>query len=253
MTQDILSGGEPQDSASNVVGGDILTTLVGEDKPFKTVEDLAKGKAEADRFIATLKAENADMRKVLEGAETTTKTNELLQNLMARLEQAPQGGTGNQSQTPLTREDIVKIVQGQVTEETRAQARTSNRMRVNAEVLRSQGGDEAKARAFVTAKSQELGIDRQQLTRMAEETPLAFLAVMGLGQAPKGQGGSSPLAGLKGSNPPVGADGSDGVTRNYAFYKKLRKELGSKYYEPHIQQQLIKDRKALGENFFDKP
>jgi hypothetical protein len=67
--------------------------------------------------------------------------------------------------------------------------------------------------------------------------------------------GSSPLpagAGARKSTV-VNEDGSDGTVRNYAYYKDLRKKLGSKYYEPHIQQALIRDRKALGDDFFDKP
>lgn len=249
------SGDQPKDtSLEGKAPADMLAALVGEGKPFKTVEDLAKSKIEADRFIDTLKGENAGMRKMLEQASTSTKTNELLQNLMAKLEQASNDGSGDGNQPgdkTLTREDIVNMVRGQVAEEHMQAQRLSNRMKANAEVAKHFSGDEAKAKAFVTAKGKELGLSGKDLQRMAEETPLALLAVLGVGQRTT-PSGSSPLPPGGGSNPPANG-GEDTTVRNYAYYKELRKKLGHRYYQPHIQQQLIKDRKALGDNFFDKP
>jgi hypothetical protein len=88
---------------------------------------------------------------------------------------------------------------------------------------------------------------------MAETQPQVFLALMGLdsGTASTNRGGSPLPAGGGGVRKPVNA-GMDGEPKNYAYYKDLRKKLGVRYYEPHIQQQLIKDRKALGEEFYDK-
>ena len=43
---------------------DPLQELVGEGKKFKSIEDLAKSKVEADRFIDKLKSENDALRKL---------------------------------------------------------------------------------------------------------------------------------------------------------------------------------------------
>jgi hypothetical protein len=57
-----------------------LEDLVGEDKKFKSVEDLAKGKAESDAFIRKLQEENEGMRQEL-------KTRISLQEFMDKQEQ----------------------------------------------------------------------------------------------------------------------------------------------------------------------
>src|SRR5690606_26975993 len=46
-----------------------IDLLVGEDKKYKTVEDLAKSRLEADEFIERLKRENAEMRGTLSEKE----------------------------------------------------------------------------------------------------------------------------------------------------------------------------------------
>lgn len=43
--------------------------LVGEGKPFKDIEALAKGKMDADAFIEQLKNENAQMREAVASSE----------------------------------------------------------------------------------------------------------------------------------------------------------------------------------------
>ena len=50
------------DQGANVEGS-ILDALVGEGKKYANLEELAKGKAEADSFIDKLKDENSDLRK----------------------------------------------------------------------------------------------------------------------------------------------------------------------------------------------
>jgi hypothetical protein len=243
-----------------VSGEDALALLVGEGKPFKTVADLAKSKVKADSFIEQLKSENAEMRRTLGSAEASQKTSEMLQAIMDRLNKASdgggEGGDGNQSgqQGPLTKEDIVELVRTQVSEQQQVRDRLANRTRVNFEVLDMFGGDEAKARAHVSKRSSELGLSIEALRAMAETQPNAYRALMGLTQSAQGNKGDSGLPLSKsvdgGGLPPSGT--LDGETRNYAYYKELRKKLGSKYFEPRIQQQLIKDRKALGDKFFDK-
>src|SRR5688572_29164551 len=120
-TIDLLSGDKPQGTSSvKKSGAEILAQLVGEGKPFKSVEDLAASKATGDEFIETLKSENKEMRELLNKAGTSEQTNQLLQELLAKVGQAsPEGDGGNHpvaGNGALTREDIVTLVQGQVTE-----------------------------------------------------------------------------------------------------------------------------------------
>lgn len=260
MTTDILSGDQPQGTsqAARLSGADALAQLVGEGKPFKSVEDMALGKLAADEFIGTLKGENKEMRDALGAASTTTETNKLLQDLLAKVGQASNGeGDGNQSvagQGAPSREDIVKLIQGEVSERETQRSKEANRFKANSELLKHFNGDENRARAFVTMRASELGVTVKGLGTMAETTPQVFLELMGVVKPRIGSPSAMHQGGLPLDNARNPGDGSggDGVVRDYAFYKELRKKLGDKYYQPKIQQQLIKDRKALGDKFFDK-
>lgn len=252
---DLLSGGDsPKDTSQGKPSpAEIRAMLVGEGKPFKTDDDLAVGKYTADQFIEQLKAENAEMRGKLASVETSTKTNELLQTIMAKLGNSEGGGDGNQpGKTTLSREEIVTMVRDTVSEQGKAQERKANRFKANSEVLKQFGGDASKAKAHVQSRAEALGLNYDALGSMAETSPQAFLALMGIGESRSSKGAldSLPAGGVR---PGTEIPGGDVVVRNFAYYKKLRKEIGeAKYYQPKIQQQLIKDRKALGEEFFDK-
>ena len=39
--------------------------------------------------------------------------------------------------------------------------------------------------------------------------------------------------------------------RTFQWYQDLRRKMGSKYYQPNVQRQMMKDASALGNQFFD--
>ena len=39
--------------------------------------------------------------------------------------------------------------------------------------------------------------------------------------------------------------------RTFQWYQDLRRKMGSKYYTPRVQQQMLKDAQALGNGFYD--
>lgn len=255
---DLFSGDDkaPKDSSQiKLSPDDALAQLVGEGKPFKSPGHVALGKLEADLFIETLKSENKEMRDALAKASTAEETNKLLKDMMDKLRSASDGGAGdgtNPEIKPLSQEDIVNLVRGEVSQREEARDKLSNRIRANNELLKHFGNDDSKARAFVTMRANELGVTVKGLGTMAETAPQVFLELMGVGKpriTPQHSGGL-PLD--RGRNPDNRGEEGDGVVRNYSYYKKLRKELGHKYYEPNVQQALIRDRKALGDKFFDK-
>ena len=40
--------------------------------------------------------------------------------------------------------------------------------------------------------------------------------------------------------------------RTFQWYQDLRRKMGSKYYTPRVQQQMLKDAQALGNGFYDQ-
>ena len=39
--------------------------------------------------------------------------------------------------------------------------------------------------------------------------------------------------------------------RIFQWYQDLRRKMGSKYYQPNVQRQMMKDASSLGNQFFD--
>ena len=39
--------------------------------------------------------------------------------------------------------------------------------------------------------------------------------------------------------------------RTFQWYQDLRRKMGSKYYTPRVQQQMLKDAQSLGNGFYD--
>lgn len=228
-------------SSESQSASDLLAQLVGEGKKFKTVEDLARGKLEADSFIENLKSEQKELRdSYRELEERYNKAKTVEEVLKGKRDES---GEGNQPQQ-ISTEEILKLVDERFTKRTQAQAEAANAERANAAVLKHFNGDGAKAREFIRSESQRLGVDDAFLKDMSAKSPEAFLRLIGINQ-PR-------------SNPGVAFDNqmnseartSEGVVRDAKYYSALRKQLGSKFYEPDIQQARLRDRKALGDRFF---
>jgi hypothetical protein len=39
--------------------------------------------------------------------------------------------------------------------------------------------------------------------------------------------------------------------KTFQWYQDLRRKMGSKYYSPRVQQQMLKDAQSLGNGFYD--
>ena len=99
----------------------VLETLVGDGKKFKTPEDLAKGKVEADAFIETLKNQIGLMKQEMEKLGATADRKEQLEKLMSSLTNTTDTDTTKSAQKTtdsvdqtgksLSHDDVVKIVE----------------------------------------------------------------------------------------------------------------------------------------------
>jgi hypothetical protein len=242
---DVFSDPKPEESKEPTQGNqtteDILSQLVGEGKKFKTVEDLARGKLEADRFISDLTEEQKELRNALKEYEEKLAKTETVKDLFGNKDSA--SSKDNQAEQ-MTTEDILKLVDERLTKRTAAQQEAANKERANAALLKHFGNDDAKARAFVKSEAERLGVGTDFLKDMSAKSPEAFLRLVGVNQPRANPGASFDNA----VNPD--ASGGEGSMRNAAYYSELRKKLGHRFYEPDIQQQRLRDRKALGERFF---
>lgn len=215
-----------------------VDSLVGEGKKFKTVDDLAKGKAESDRVIAARERELAELREELSRRATVEDT---IRNLTA---------TPNQSAAPVqepkpaasapsfTDEDLVARIR-EVTQAQSEQQRIQANVAEVANKLTDLYGSEEKANAVVNQKARELGVSVDFLQEVAAKSPKAFFTTIGATDVtPTG----TPSASHSDVNPQVLADTRPGPQPGtYAFYENIRKTDPERYFKPAIQNALMKD------------
>lgn len=253
---------EPTDAQNNNASSNSNTTnpledLVGEGKKFKTPEDLARGKVEADQFIERLKGELAGLRSELNTRQTleqlmdkmaagngsnTDNSNQMANN------QTPPNGDGTKS---FTEDDVMRIVESKLSEAEKIRVQNNNLSLVRS-VLAERYGNDFVSKLKESAET--LGVDENFLQDMAKDQPKAFLKLIDTGAA----GNTSQSSNNSLFTPPTGQMNSGqgfkpSAGRTKGYYDQLKAKSPSEYWSPAIQNQMHKDALSLGEKFFDTP
>lgn len=221
-------------------GQDNGSQLVGPGKKFKTYSDLEKGKLEADAFIERLKSEKAEL---LAHAQAMEKLAKDLQS---------GAGSGNAGGTPAAKPSDVDLsaVVNEVLEQRTAEQRRTENLNSAVSTLVGIHGSTDEVRKVIAKKAGELGMTTEALKNMAAESPRAFLAVVGVADGQKPSATPSSTAGTgNASRAPAGA-GQSGV-KNQTYYNNLRKELGAKFWDARVQNEMFKARQELGAKFYE--
>lgn len=235
MTNSILNGGDPTNTAS------ALETLVGEGKKFKTIEDLAKGKLEADRFIEKLSSEQEQLRKELEARMA-------LEEQLARHAAGASGQPAPTSVPPANQPsstptvDVDKLLDEKLAKRAEFERQSQNTAQVD-NFLLQHFGDAEKAREAVAKLNATLGIDMKQIASVSPEAAIRLI---------RGEAGPVGSAVAERGMVRTGVT-SQGEVRNNAYYSKLRAEMGNArfYTDKKLQLQLHKDAQSLGDKFFE--
>lgn len=225
--------------------GPTVAELVGEGKKFKSVDDLARGKVESDRFVEKLKTENAALREAL---DSDANPDEILRRINSLVN--AQGGSrsdttdqrSNQASTgsQLTEEKVLELLEQQKAKEKALQ----NRSRYEATVSKAFG---EKSGEVIATRLDELGMGVEELESLAQRNPAAALRVLGI----KDGGASGSFNSSVNTEAFFGDAGKgNGEVQNFQYFQKLRRELGERYYEPQVQKQVFEARKKLGDKFW---
>lgn len=227
--------------------GSALEQLVGEGKKFATIEDLAKGKQEADAHIAKLEGEAELSREQLAELGKKAEKNVALSEIMEAVKNANKEGE-SEGKT-LDEEALKELVKDVISGESEAQTKSDNRRAANQAVLDKLDGNVEAARAYVAEVAKENGMTVDQVQSLGETSPSAFRKLMGL-EVPAHDGkGITPLPNKQ---PPTDNTGEviDGH-KTKAYYTRLKREMGAVEYwtDDALQKQYFKDAMALGERF----
>lgn len=213
-----------------------VDALVGEGKKFKTVDDLAKAKAESDNYIEQLKAENATARAAALKADTAQAELDTLREEIKALRSNANRETASKETTspPLTADSIKALVTETLTQAERNRTSQQNIEAANAAMVAHYGSVD-KATAAVQAKAQELGLSISDLKDTAAKSPTAFKKIV-LGDAAPAS--ASPLDTSGNLRAPEKALGNAPTPGSKEEFEALRKTSPKQYWKPEVQARL---------------
>jgi len=224
--------------------------LVGENKKFKTPEELAKGKAVSDAYIKTLERQRDELRndylKIKDDYNTRAKLEEVLDKLTAAQQSSTDSSTQNandMNKSQINPQEIESLVSNKLQEYETNKKRQENFNLVR-NTLQDRFGPNWKTAIGPAVAT--LGISEDYINETARTHPQALLAMF----PPKAQedGFQSPPQNSRRSDSfaPRGAE-----KRTWSYYQKMKQDNPKQYYDPKTTVQMHKDALALGPVFED--
>lgn len=234
MTTDNLFADHNEDDNVNH-----LELLVGEGKKFRTVEDLAKGKAESDRYIATLTAQ-------LDEARTEVQKRIALEELKTAILERDNNNNPNPPGQPVEKQvvdadSIEELVRKHLEAAETNKTKTANEVIVAGTLTKTWG---ANARAELLKASKDVGLSIKELEDLGQRNPQALFKLLGIGNQSTPNGGNVPR-----SSERIGELNPSGE-RTKTYYDKLKASDPKAYWDKRTQVQMNKDAMRLKERFY---
>lgn len=241
MTETLLQADPPEqlDPRKNY-----LEDLVGDGKKFKTPEDLAKGKYEADLFIKSLEKEQAQMRKDYLEAREELQKRATLEELYERISQQRQLSDS----TPKTQEETrqpQQIDPNQLKNQIVSEMKRDDNFKMVRDKLKERYGN--KYSSVLQDQLAELGMSSEEADHMARSNPNVFIRTFGL---------DKPVQAGETFEPPIRSSRTDSFTPNvpkktWSYYENLRRTQPEVYWDPKTQIEIHQMSNALGKEFED--
>lgn len=231
---------------------DYLTELVGENKKFKTPQDLARGKQEADLYIETMKSRMDEMRadylRVMEENKAKATLQELIDQHKRSLEQEPNRENPNASiveKPGIDPKDLDSLL------DTKIKAREAEiKRQENYDIVRKKLEERFGPNFQRSLKEQvrNLELDDDYVNELARRSPNAFFKTLGIDQEPRQSGFQAPPQSSQRSDSfaPKG-----GEKRTWSYYQNMKKTNPKLYLDPKTTVQMHNDAQLLGEAFKD--
>lgn len=225
----------------------LLPQLVGEGRPFSDLEALAKSKFEGNKTIESREVELSRLRDELDTALTYEEFLTRADALNRRSEEPrlpdnqPEKPTPKTTETAnMTLQDVERIV------ELREQKKTleNNRNSVLSQYAEANGPNHA---IKLEQQATELGYTKEGLLNLAATNPKAFYRLVGLEGTHKQEQFMSPPKTQMNMDVFVPSGGSK---KNFEYYETLRKTDKALYWQPRVQNEMLKQLTDLGDAFY---
>lgn len=226
-----------------------LEELVGEGKKFKSIEDLARGKAEADLYVDHLKSRQDELRadylKMREEYTAGPKLKETLDQYMQEFRQSQNTNQplGNEDKSVFDETKVADMVKQHLAANKQLDREEANAARVESKLKEIYGPG---YKASVKQQIDQLGMTVDFFNDMARQYPDALMRTLGA---------DAPNARETFQSPPTSTQRLDPTSasgqRTWSFYEKMRKTDPVRYRDPKTQDQMFKDATYLGDKFED--
>lgn len=225
---------------------DYLAELVGEGKKFKTAHDLARGKAEADRYIEMLKKQNEDLKKEVNTRTSLDSFKTALEELRkpAQVESQPLSPPG--SQAPKFDESSLEALVESLLQKKEAQrAQETNAQKVSRVLEENFGGN---AQSVLNQKAREVGMSLSDLKEISLRSPQAFFRLVGAQEGAQRPANTGAV--------PSGSVNLDSPTqispvRGKSYYERMKREQPTLYNDPKTTSAMIQDMARMGRDKFN--
>jgi hypothetical protein len=251
MTDDLLAGGDTQPEVK-----DPLEHLIGEGGKFYdadrnlALQKLAKGKLEADQFIAMKNKSFDDLTQDYLTLKEDDKKRARLEEVIDRLTQQQQltsSAQPNANEVNPPQYDPSKI--DELLNQKLTQWEMSKREEDNAKTVRAKLQERfgSNYQTIVNQQIQELGISNEEFNQRARRNPKDLFRTLGLDQEAHKEDFQSPPR----SNVRTDNFAPSTKKRTWAYYQDMKVKSPTEYLSPQTQTQMLQDMKSLGEAFKD--
>lgn len=251
MTQDSLSvGGEDQFTIDP--NTDYLQELVGENKKFKDVQSLAKGKAESDAYIKMMERRldesNNDYLNLKGEYQAKASLAELLDQYKNQRTQnddinPPVIDVNERQPNSIDPKQIESLVSSKIQEHEMTRKHQENFELVRRKAEEHYGPDYKR---ILNQQVNDLGMTPEQLDNLARTTPTAAIRALGLEVQTREDFQPPVRSNQRSSFTPKGTE-----KRTWTWYQNLKRTNPELYKDSKTTVQMHKDAIALGDEFAD--
>lgn len=227
-----------------------LEELVGPDKKFKTIEELARGKMESDTYIKTIEKRSDDLRgeylKMRDEATAKAKLQDLIDQLETKRLTSNDTPQVNevQREPEYDPEQIATLVSDKIKEHELTKKQTDNFNQVMDKLKDSYG---VNYQNILRDQMNTLGLTAEDIDALARKSPAAFFRTLGLDKPAQTENFNAPPR----SNQRRDTFAPRTEKRTWTYYQNLKATDPKKYFDPKTTVQMHQDYAALGDSFED--
>lgn len=250
MTETLLPGNDVLENDLSIdPNKKYFEELVGENKKFKTPEDLARGKAESDQYVRHLVSRldqlTEDYSRLREESNARARLEELIDQLPKSASSDNTNDNAKETDTSaIDMKRVEEIVASKLMESEQRKKEQEN-FNIVVNKLKEKFGNNYES--ALKQQLDTLGLSKEFVDELAKKSPVVLMKTLGLDSETTREDFQSPPH----SNQRQDNFAPSVKKRDWKFYEKMRAENPKLYWDAKTTVQMHHDAQTLGESFFE--